>query len=103
MKVLFTADVHIKLGQKNVPIEWAKIRFNMLWQQLEDMQTECDLFVIGGDVFDKLPNMEELLKRDANLYIEFMAFSKRKRRQMMFIYLRKYNERQGLYLGLPSK
>ena len=60
MKVLFTADVHIKLGQKNVPIEWAKNRFNMLWQQLQDLQTECDLFVIGGDVFDKLPNMEEL-------------------------------------------
>ena len=60
MKVLFTADIHIKLGQKNVPIEWAKNRFNMLWQQLEDMQTECDLFVVGGDVFDKLPNMEEL-------------------------------------------
>ena len=60
MKVLFTADVHIKLGQKNVPIEWAKNRFNMLWQQLQDLQAECDLFVIGGDVFDKLPNMEEL-------------------------------------------
>lgn len=60
MKVLFTADVHIKLGQKNVPITWAKNRFNMLWQQLEQLQAECDLFVIGGDVFDKLPNMEEL-------------------------------------------
>jgi DNA repair exonuclease SbcCD nuclease subunit len=60
MKVLFTADVHIKLGQKNVPIEWAKNRFNMLWSQLEAIQKECDLFVIGGDVFDKLPNMEEL-------------------------------------------
>jgi DNA repair exonuclease SbcCD nuclease subunit len=60
MKVLFTADLHIKLGQKNVPVEWAKNRFNMLWQQLEDIQTECDLFVVGGDVFDKLPNMEEL-------------------------------------------
>lgn len=60
MKVLFTADLHIKLGQKNVPIEWAKNRFNMLWQQLETLQGECDLFVVGGDVFDKLPNMEEL-------------------------------------------
>ena len=60
MKVLFTADVHIKLGQKNVPIEWAKNRFNMLWRQLEAIQEECNLFVIGGDVFDKLPNMEEL-------------------------------------------
>jgi DNA repair exonuclease SbcCD nuclease subunit len=60
MKVLFTADIHIKLGQKNVPISWAKNRFDMLWQQLEAIQTECDLFVVGGDVFDKLPNMEEL-------------------------------------------
>ena len=60
MKVLFTADLHIKLGQKNVPILWAKNRFNMLWQQLSALQSECDLFVVGGDVFDKLPNMEEL-------------------------------------------
>ena len=60
MKVLFTADVHIKLGQKNVPIDWAKNRYNMLWSQLQALQSECDLFVIGGDVFDKLPNMEEL-------------------------------------------
>jgi DNA repair exonuclease SbcCD nuclease subunit len=60
MKILFTADVHIKLGQKNVPILWAKNRFDMLWQQLQQLQTECDLFVIGGDIFDKLPNMEEL-------------------------------------------
>jgi hypothetical protein len=60
MKVLFTADVHIKLGQKNVPVDWAKNRYNMLWSQLQVIQSECDLFVIGGDVFDKLPNMEEL-------------------------------------------
>ena len=60
MKVLFTADVHIKLGQKNVPVQWAKNRFDMLWQQLNDLQSECDLFVVGGDIFDKLPNMEEL-------------------------------------------
>jgi len=60
MKVLFTADVHIKLGQKNVPVDWAKNRYNMLWAQLKALQIECDMFVIGGDVFDKLPNMEEL-------------------------------------------
>ena len=60
MKVLFTADLHIKLGQKNVPIDWAKNRYNMLWDQLQAIQSECDLFVIGCDVFDKLPNMEEL-------------------------------------------
>ena len=60
MKVLFTADVHIKLGQKNVPVEWARNRYNMLWDAFAELQDKCDLFVIGGDVFDKLPNMEEL-------------------------------------------
>ena len=60
MKVLFTADVHIKLGQKNVPVEWARNRYDMLWDAFAELQDKCDLFVIGGDVFDKLPNMEEL-------------------------------------------
>jgi DNA repair exonuclease SbcCD nuclease subunit len=60
MKILFTADVHIKLGQKNVPVEWAHNRYTSLWEQLRAAQRDCDLFVIGGDVFDKLPNMQEL-------------------------------------------
>jgi DNA repair exonuclease SbcCD nuclease subunit len=60
MKVLFTADIHIKLGQKNVPVDWAKNRYRLLWKEFESLQKDCDLFVIGGDVFDKLPNMEEL-------------------------------------------
>ena len=60
MKLLFTADLHIKLGQKNVPQDWAKNRYNLLWQQLAEKQTSADVFVIGGDVFDKLPSMEEL-------------------------------------------
>lgn len=68
MKILFTADVHIKLGQKNVPIEWAKNRFNMLWEQLREQQKQCDMFVVGGDIFDKLPNMEEL-----ETYFDFVS------------------------------
>lgn len=60
MKILFTADIHIKLGQKNVPVEWAKKRYAELIQQLAQIQAPLDYFVIGGDIFDKLPNMEEL-------------------------------------------
>lgn len=60
MNVLFTADIHIKLGQKNVPVEWAKNRYEMLIKQLQKLQNSCDLFVIGGDIFDKMPTMEEL-------------------------------------------
>ena len=60
MQVLFTADIHIKLGQKNVPVEWAKNRYKLLWQQLALQQIKADVFIIGGDIFDKLPSMEEL-------------------------------------------
>lgn len=60
MKILFTADLHIKLGQKNVPILWAKNRYNLLIADLVEAQKLCELFIIGGDIFDRLPNMEEL-------------------------------------------
>lgn len=71
MKILFTADVHIKLGQKNVPVEWAKNRYEMLMDQLWNTQESCDLFIVGGDIFDKLPNMEEL-----EVYFDFVASCK---------------------------
>lgn len=60
MKLLFTADIHIKLGQKNVPIEWAKNRYRELCRQVAELQKECDIFIIGGDTFDKVPTIEEL-------------------------------------------
>lgn len=60
MKILFTADIHIKLGQKNVPVPWAKNRYEKLISQLNAWQEDADMFIIGGDIFDKVPNMEEL-------------------------------------------
>jgi hypothetical protein len=68
MKILFTADVHIKLGQKNVPIEWAKNRFHMFVEQFQQMQEGADLVIIGGDIFDRLPTMDEV-----ELYFDFVA------------------------------
>jgi len=67
MKILFTADWHIKLGQKNVPIEWQTNRYKMLFDKLADLQYSADLLVIGGDIFDKLPSLEEL-----DLYFSFL-------------------------------
>lgn len=60
MKILFTADVHIKLGQKNVPVEWARNRYALLFEELRQSQKSCELFIIGGDVFDRVPTIEEL-------------------------------------------
>ena len=68
MKILFTSDLHIKLGQKNVPIAWQKNRFRELFADLNTLASKCDCIVLGGDIFDKLPNMEEL-----ELYFEMLT------------------------------
>ena len=60
MKIGFTADLHIKLGQKNVPIAWAKNRYKLLFDQMKQMETKIDRWIIGGDIFDKVPSPEEL-------------------------------------------
>lgn len=60
MKILFSADWHIKLGQKNVPVEWQKNRYLMLFENLEDLYGSCDLQIVGGDIFDRVPTLEEL-------------------------------------------
>lgn len=64
--ILFTADWHIKLGQKNVPIDWSKNRYRMFFNQVHEI--DCDLHIIGGDLFDRLPSLDEL-----ELYFEFIA------------------------------
>ena len=66
--ILFTADWHIKLGQKNVPREWATNRYEMFFEQVHTLEKECNMHVIGGDLFDRLPNMEEL-----ELYFQFVS------------------------------
>jgi DNA repair exonuclease SbcCD nuclease subunit len=65
--ILFTADIHIKLGQKNVPVDWAINRYRMFFEQVYKLEQQIDLHIIGGDIFDRLPSMEEL-----NLYFEFV-------------------------------
>lgn len=71
MRILASADWHIKLGQKNVPVEWAKNRFRQMFSQINALSFKADIHILMGDVFDKLPNMEEL-----ELYFEFVASAK---------------------------
>ena len=65
--ILFTADWHIKLGQKNVPVNWALVRYQEFFDQIYELEKECNMHIIGGDLFDRLPNMEEL-----ELYFSFI-------------------------------
>ena len=65
--ILFTADWHIKLGQKNVPVKWATNRYQMFFEQVYEVEKQCSMHIIGGDIFDRLPSMEEL-----ELYFSFI-------------------------------
>src|SRR6056300_668686 len=65
--ILFTADWHIKLGQKNVPVTWALNRYRLFFNQIHELEKQCNMHIIGGDLFDRLPNMEEL-----ELYFSFI-------------------------------
>ena len=68
MVVLFTADWHLKLGQKNVPLKWAKDRYHEFFDQIRKVEKDVELHIIGGDLFDRLPSMPEL-----ELYFDFIS------------------------------
>lgn len=65
--ILYTADWHIKLSQKNVPVKWAINRYQMFFEQVYEVEKQCSMHIIGGDIFDRLPSMEEL-----ELYFSFI-------------------------------
>ena len=65
--ILFTADWHIMLGQKNVPIPWACARYQHFFDQIYDLEKNVSLHIIGGDLFDRVPSMDEL-----TLYFDFV-------------------------------
>ena len=66
--ILFTADWHIKLGQKNVPLPWACSRFELFFEEIRQIEETVDIHVIGGDLFDRVPTMDEL-----TLYFDFVG------------------------------
>ena len=65
--ILFTADWHLKLGQKNVPLPWACSRFVLFFEKIRELELGVDIHVIGGDLFDRVPTMDEL-----TLYFDFI-------------------------------
>ena len=65
--ILFTADWHIKLGQKNVPMAWACSRYKLFFEKIYELEKDVNLHIIGGDLFDRVPSMDEL-----TLYFDFV-------------------------------
>ena len=65
--ILFTADWHIKLGQKNVPLPFACSRYKLFFEQIYDIEKSASMHIIGGDLFDRVPSMDEI-----TLYFDFI-------------------------------
>lgn len=106
--ILFTADWHIKLGQKNVPVQWAQNRYDMFLDQLYDI--DCDMHIVGGDVFDRLPTLTELA-----VYFKFLKSVKvptiifdgnheaTKKGQTFFDYLTTVSENLNPFVEIVTK
>ena len=58
--ILFTADIHIKIGQKNVPQDWAINRYQLYLNELDKVQNNIAMHIVGGDIFDRMPSLIEL-------------------------------------------
>lgn len=59
MRILLTADWHILLHKKNVPIDWQTKRFKMFFEKILELEKDCDIHILAGDVFEKYPKMDE--------------------------------------------
>lgn len=60
MKILSVADIHINLHKKKIPYEWQTNRFSLLFDKLLELENDCDVTVLSGDIFDKKPEPDEI-------------------------------------------
>ena len=59
-KILHSADWHILLHKKKVPWEWQNRRFQEFFDRLLELEQDCTVHIIAGDVFDKKPEPDEV-------------------------------------------
>lgn len=70
-------------------------------------RTELKQYIIdfeSGKVLEfDVENTELLLMKDNQLYEEYVQLSRRKRKDLMFVYIRKFNEKNPLYLPVATQ
>ncbi|MBE0673308.1 MAG: hypothetical protein IH591_01480 [Bacteroidales bacterium] len=77
-----------------MPYRQSQVARNELKQYLIDFET--------GKMLDyDVKNVMLLIMKDAELHEEYVRLSRKKQKQLMFVYVRKYNERNPLFL--PTK
>ena len=72
--LLFIADLHIKVGQEGVPVDWITNRFNIFINQLLSMikENNVSLLIIGGDIFDRIPTGKNGVK-EVSMFLNLIS------------------------------
>jgi len=60
IKILSSADWHINLHRKKIPYDWQLNRYQLLFNQLHQLELTHDVHVIAGDLFDREPEADEV-------------------------------------------
>lgn len=93
----FVANIEVEY-QSNID-PWSSNYYNMYDRTYTT--TELQKFLLDfadGSLYEySIKNIEELISSDTKLFTEFTSLKKRKRRQMAFIYIRRFNENNPLY------
>ncbi|MFH1005578.1 MAG: hypothetical protein V1781_08855 [Bacteroidota bacterium] len=91
----FVATVPVRTGNTNP--YYNDYSFGSLQQYIYVSEQFILDFETGKVVEFNISNMEELLQRDELLYKEFSALKKKQKKDSIFLYLRKYNEKHPIY------
>ena len=77
------------------PYRQSNVARNELKQYLIDFET--------GKVMEfDVENTELLLMKDSQLYEEYVQLSRKKKKELMFVYIRKFNEKNPLYIPVEQ-
>ena len=77
------------------------------YRQSNLARTELKQYLIdfeSGKVLEfDVDNTELLLMKDNQLYDEYVQLSRKKKKDLMFVYVRKYNEKNPLFIPVPAQ
>jgi len=81
-------------------------RYYSPYRQSTMTRTELKQYIIdfesGKTLEFNIQNTALLLMKDDNLYEEYVQLSRKKKKELMFVYIRKFNEKHPLYLPVQQ-
>jgi hypothetical protein len=96
----FVANKAINHGNYNDPYYYNPYRYNITVPTTTTVEMQQYILNFeSGEVYEyEIKGLEIILMRDPELFDEFNNLRNRKKRKLKFLYLRKFNERNPLYL-----